>query len=36
VLDSGRLIAEGPTAEALGRPVVRRAYLGVGAQAHPL
>jgi ABC-type branched-subunit amino acid transport system ATPase component len=36
VLDSGRLIAEGPTAEALGQPVVRRAYLGVGAQAHPL
>src|ERR687897_47246 len=36
VLDSGRIIAEGPTAEALGQPAVRTAYLGVGAQAYPL
>src|ERR687898_898395 len=36
VLDSGRLIAEGPTAEALVQPAVRTAYLGVGAQAYPL
>jgi branched-chain amino acid transport system ATP-binding protein len=35
VLDSGHLIAEGPTAEALAQPVVRTAYLGVGAQAYP-
>jgi branched-chain amino acid transport system ATP-binding protein len=27
-LDAGRLIAEGPTAEVLGDPAVRRAYLG--------
>src|SRR5918995_703648 len=36
VLDSGRLIAEWPTAEALVQPAVRTAYLGVGAQAYPL
>jgi ABC-type branched-subunit amino acid transport system ATPase component len=29
VLDSGHLIAEGPTHEVLTRPEVRRAYLGV-------
>jgi branched-chain amino acid transport system ATP-binding protein len=29
VLDSGHLIAEGPTDEVLARPEVRRAYLGV-------
>jgi branched-chain amino acid transport system ATP-binding protein len=31
VLDCGRLIAEGPTADVLSRPEVRTAYLGVGA-----
>ena len=28
VLDSGAIIAEGPTADVLADPVVRRAYLG--------
>ncbi len=31
VLDCGKLIAEGPTAEALASPQVRTAYLGAGA-----
>jgi branched-chain amino acid transport system ATP-binding protein len=31
VLDSGRLIAEGPTADVLARADVRAAYLGAGA-----
>lgn len=31
VLDCGRLIAEGPTAQVLARPEVRTAYLGQGA-----